>query len=203
MRIDLSRIILLLLQLALFRPMAGYADTSISAGGETITWNLQGIPQTSFFGSGSCGYIEATNFWSCDYGLMDPPYGTEITFTASIKPTSATYPSLYFGYYDVNNQFHGVNLRQGVGTATLNMATSFYIPASAKKFALIYHSDGSGISGTSIQINWAIANYDPVRANLLGGDDISPDTEYCDDNPQPGQPRIRKFKNKRGAGPGG
>lgn len=202
MRIDLSRIFLFFFSLTLLFPLTGHAEGTITAGGETITWNFQGVPQTSFSGSGSCGYIAETNFWSCDYGMTDPPYGTEITFTASIHPTTATYPSLYFGYYDTYNQFHGVCLRQGVGTDTLTMATSFYIPASARKFALIYHSDGSGSSGTSIQINWSIANYDPVRANLLGGDDISPDTEYCDENPQPGQPRIRKFRNKKGAGPG-
>jgi hypothetical protein len=199
MKIYLTRIILLL---GLLCPLSGHADTTITVGGETITWNFKGFPVENLFGTGNCGYIAANDIYACNYGMTDPPYGTEITFTASLQPTSATYPALYFGYYDVNEQFHNVSQTQGVGTVALNLSTAYYIPASAKKFALIYHSDGSGITGTSIQINWSIADYDPVRANLLGGDDINPNTEYCDDPPQPGQPRLRKIRNKKGAGPG-
>ena len=201
MKMHLTRIILLL-GVLLLCPISGHADTATVVGGETITWNFQGIPVSSLFGTGSCGYIAESNFYACNYGMTDPPYRTEITFTASIHPTSATAPSFYFGYYDIDEQFHVINDRSGLSTSTLNMATSFYIPASAKKFALIYHGDGSGSTGTSIQINWSIADYDPVRANLLGGDDISPDTEYCDEHPQPGQPQLRKLRNKKGAGPG-
>jgi hypothetical protein len=202
MRIDFRKVLFLLFTLLIITPRDLRADTITPAGGESITWNFQGIPQTSFFGSGSCYYYSETNFWSCDYGMTDPPYGNEITFTASMHPTAATYPAFTFGYYDAYNSFHFVSRKQWVGAVPMDLAVSYFIPASARKFALLYHSNGSGGSGTNIQINWQIANYDPVRANLLGGDDISPDTEYCDENPQPGQPRIRKFRNKKGAGPG-
>jgi hypothetical protein len=173
---------------------------------ETITWDFQGIPANNFFNtSNSCSYKADTNFWVCYYGMTDPPYGNEITFTASITPNQGPYPRFNFGYYDINDTYKNIKSLQWVlhsPPQLMTLATSFYIPASAKSFSLIYSSNGSGTGVTNIQMDFTIANYDPCLANLLGGNDINPDTDYCDEGTQPGAPRIRKYYNKKGAGPG-
>jgi len=176
---------------------------STAAGGETITWDFAGIPAQSFMIPASpCGYNPDTNFYSCNYGIMDAPYGNEITFTASLQPQNNGFIDVIFGYYDVYDIFHGIVRQDYFSPSSVTISTSFFIPARAKTFALIYNKTGGTGPAESIQLNYQVVNYDPVRANLYGGDDINPDTEYCDDRAQPGRPKIRKFRNKKGAGPG-
>lgn len=175
-----------------------------TAGGETITWNFQGIPDASFLiPAEPCYYKADTNYWVCEYGIIDPPYVTPVNFSASITPTKGSFPSLGLYYSGATDYpYNLIKEVQNVSLATMTNAASFYIPASARKFRLLYSSNGSGTGETNIQINVSIANYDPSRANLLGGKEINPDTEYCDERGQPGEPRIRKFNNRKGAGPG-
>lgn len=140
--------------------------------------------------------------------MMDVPYLYPITFSASMQPSKGTYPGFWFGYYhfdDISNFYpFTISSSGSFFPAPLNLSTSFFIPAKAGEFELNYWSDGSGVdpNATKIAFNWKITNYDPVRANMFGGEDINPDTEYCDEKAQPGKPKIRKFKNNKGAGPG-
>ncbi len=190
-------------------PSRSHGFTSV-AGGETITWDFQGIPASSIFGLGtSCVYKADTNYWICNYAMTDPPYGSEITFNASVTPTQGTYPAFWFGYYDISdlvNQFYF----QWIYSKTcvfpckspMTLSTSFYIPTRAGEFTLFYSSDGQGSGVTNIEMRFQIANYDPCRASLFGGDDINPDGNYCEERTGPGKPRIRKYQNKKGTGPG-
>jgi tetratricopeptide (TPR) repeat protein len=52
--------------------------------------------------------------------------------------------------------------------------------------------------GSTLQ---SLGRFDVV-ANMYGGMEINLDTEYCDENGQPGRPSIRKYNNRKGAGPG-
>jgi hypothetical protein len=192
----------------LFNPSNSDGFTTV-AGGETISWDFQGIPSSNFFSATDpCYYRSDTNYWVCSFGMMDPPYGSEITFTASISPTKGPYPGFHFGYYDVSdiNDYYYKSISSAMCvfpcTVPLTLATSFYIPSRAGDFTLFYSSSNDGQGVTNIQMNFQIANYDPCRANLQGGDDINPDSDYCDESTQPGKPRIRKYHNKKGAGPG-
>jgi hypothetical protein len=185
-----------------------YAFTTV-VGGETISWNFEGIPSSNFFGgTDPCYYRSDTNYYVCDYGITDPPYVDPVTFTASITPSQGTYPAFHFGYYDVSDLNHySYKAISSAGCVypclvPLNTSVSFYIPARAGSFTLIYSSNGQGTGATNIQMNFQVANYDPCRANLQGGDDINPDSDYCDESTQPGMPRMRKYHNKKGAGPG-
>jgi len=175
-----------------------------TAGGESITWNFQGIPSWSFFSSTTpCSYVAETNYWVCEYGMMDPPYLNAIDFTASITPTTATFPALRLYYSGATDYpYNLITEAQGYGANPISTSASFYIPASAQVFRIMYSSNGAGNGEKNIQINVRIANYDPNRANMFGGDEINADTEFCDEGSQPGKPRIRKFKNRKGAGPG-
>ncbi|MGC2064249.1 MAG: hypothetical protein WA610_14865 [Thermodesulfovibrionales bacterium] len=149
-----------------------------------------------------CTSVPTNGYYSCNYGLIDPPYGEEITFSASLPVNSGFFPDLTFGYYDLYSIFHVIETGQcGSVPCNLSLHTSFFVPKNAFKFALIFHSAVGG-GGTNIQLDYQIANYDPARANLFGGDDINPETQYCDKQAQPGDPKIRKFRNKKGAGPG-
>jgi hypothetical protein len=200
----------LLLLVGLFSdPPSSHGFTSV-AGGETVTWDFQGIPATNLFGVGnSCVYKADTNYWICSYAMIDPPYGSQITFTASVTPTQGTYPALWFGYYDISDLVNQSNF-QWIYSRTcvfpcappMALSTSFYIPARAGEFTLFYSSDGQGTGVTNIEMRFQIANYDPCRASLFGGDDINPDGNYCEEQTGPGKPRVRKFRNKRGTGPG-
>jgi hypothetical protein len=194
----------------LFNPSNSAGFTTV-AGGETISWDFQGIPSSNFFSAPDpCSYRSDANYWVCNYGIMDPPYGNEITFTASITPTQGAFPGFDFGYYDISDINHYTyerikNIQWALPSppVPLTFATSFYIPARAGSFTLFYSSDlGNYYAVTKIQMNFQIANYDPCRANLQGGDDINPDSDYCDESTQPGKPRMRKYHNKKGTGPG-
>jgi len=183
------------------------ADAFVTqVGGESVNWTFQGIPDSSFFHADQpCYYKADTDFWVCEYGIVDPPYINPITFSATLSPTHGGFPNLGFYYSGVSQYpYHLINEVQTVHTGTLNNQASFFLPASATAFRLLYHSNDQleGATQTNIQFNFQIANYDPNRANLLGGDEINADTEYCDNDGQPGKPRIKKFKNKKGAGPG-
>jgi hypothetical protein len=179
-----------------------------SVGGETITWDFQGIPASSFFiETNPCAYYAATNYWVCQAYIYDPPYGNGITFTSSMTPTQGTFPDFFFGYYHIGDTtthfyFNWIRLVQWAFPYPGTLSTSFYIPASAAEFVLFYSSDGTGTGAVNVQMEFIIINADPCRASLFGGDDINPNAAYCDENTGPGRPRIRKFHNKKGAGPG-
>ena len=187
------------------RANAYTATMRTSAGGEVIDWVIQGIPQSSIFSSNTpCGYRADTNYWTCEYGLLDAPYGWPLDFTISISPTQApTYPALRLYYSGATDYpYNLISQTGGIGTGLLSINSYFYIPASAQKFRILYSNTGSGAGTTNIQINITFANYDPTRANMFGGKEINDDTEYCDEDGQPGKPRSKKFNNKKGAGPG-
>lgn len=179
----------------LFFTNASARTTSVH--GETFTWDFQGIPPANITELQSC---YTNNGWDvCPYKLTDPPYGDEITFLASVNASGA-FPNLTFLYYD---SFSNANILDGPvacggSSCLLQTGASFFIPGNAVKFSLLYHNN----SGKQIALEFHIANDDPVRANLFAGDDINRDTEYCETQPQPGEPRIKKFRNRKGAGPG-
>lgn len=186
------------------RANAYTASMRTSAGGETIEWVVQGIPQASIFSADTpCYYKADTNYWSCEYGLLDPSYQRPLDFFITIDPTKGTFPRLALYYTGESGYpFNLISEMQVTGTKMLTINPIFYIPASAQKFIISYSSNGAGSGETNIQINISFANYDPARANMFGGKEINKDTEFCNEDGQPGKPRIKNFNNKKGAGPG-
>ena len=176
----------------------------ISAGGETITWEFQGIPAGNIFApTNPCYYKDDTNFWVCEYGMLNPSYLNPVKFTASLTPTKGTYPQLTLNYVGADEYpWHLLRSVQVYGLKPMTAEALFYIPAAARKFIIWYSSNGSGSGETNIQVNITIANYDPLAANMFGGQEINPDTEYCEEDGQPGRPRVWNYNNRKGAGPG-
>lgn len=172
------------------------ASFTTTLDGETLTYDFAGI--------------SAYN-WRNPNWILDPPYGDPITFSATITVSQPGFNTLTLYYksdcnvcdpichpcgYDTWHKIIAVSSDwNGPRPTTISTAVSFYIPASAKDFSICFLPAGS--STLSCQ-DIAVTNTDPSRANLLGGDDINPDTAFCDENGHP-----RTFHNKRGAGPGG
>jgi RHS repeat-associated protein len=174
-----------------------------TAGGETIQWDFQGIPGSSFFSAANPCAEVATNSWLCEYGLVDPPYLIPIDFVGSMTPATGSMPTLKLYYSGVDeNVYNLIKLDQAMTRRPLNVEASFYIPASARRFSIIFADTASAAGSVFVQINIRIANYDYERANMSGGQEINPNTEYCSEEGQPGRPRVWKYNNKKGAGPG-
>lgn len=176
-----------------------------TAGGETITWEFQGMPSGKYFSANNpCVYRADTNYWHCEYGVMDFTYFIPLGFVGSVSPSQGKYPTLAL-YYSGATEYPRNQIRQisHVGTTPILVEASFYVPASARMFTIFYNSNNFG-NGTdvNIQIDIRTVNYDYEMAQKYGGQEINADTEYCDENGQPGKPSIWKFNNRKGAGPG-
>ena len=175
------------------------------AGGETITWEMQGIPvENMIIPNNPCGYNQESNYYVCEYGFSDAPYAAPIYFNGSITPVgSVSYPNLGLYYSGATPYpFNVIRNIQVIGKKPITNQALFYMPASAREFHIMYSSNGMGTGDVNIQINVKNINYDPQLASQYGGQEINADTEYCDEDGQPGKPRIWKYNNRKGAGPG-
>jgi len=202
-------LVLLLSLVLLFSPSLSPGFTNV-VGGETITWNFEGIPDSSFSGPNPavpCGFTTVGyDHYECIYYIIDPPYGQEITFALSMVPSHGTNPEMALTWYEMGdlNDFFPHLIREKIvfDLNPIDFTATFFIPQLTSKFTFSYNSGQGSTAYTNIHYTFYIYNWDRTRTNLLAGDDNNPDTEFCDERAQPGKPQIRKNRYREGAGPG-